>query len=153
MLLDVYVAGVDWNRGNEFDVDMALVEDLRPSPVAMSSSLGGAVHQRVGSRRRASDCMRAASRNRKREAFRHWAAALTTELPEGCEQLTHSLRGRDIDGRHHLFGNLKTRNCPMTPSRLGVLESGLVNRGARMATSAGTLVRGYRILDRTLGSR
>ena len=66
----------------------------------------------------------------------YWAAALTVGLPDGCELLMHRLGGCYTAGLHHLFDRLKGQGCRMTPSRLAVLENGLVNRGAKTAVSA-----------------
>ena len=131
----VDVAEVDWSRANDVDIDMELVEGLVHHPSQWVQHMAALfINERLHGIARRNACGRlfeAATGN-----VLHWAAALTAELPDGCELIIHRLGGRDTVGLHHLFENLKVQGCPITPSCLAVLEKGLVNRGAKTAVSA-----------------
>ena len=135
LLPNVDVAEVDWNRANEIVIDIELVEGLihhRSQWVRRLASL--VINERLHGAARRSACERLLEAGTGDSL--HWAAALTAELSDGCDLLIDRLSGRDTAGLHHLFENLKNRGCRITPSHQPVLETGLVNRGAKTAVSA-----------------
>ena len=135
LLPGVDVAEVDWSRANEIVIDMELVEGLVHHPSEWVQRLAALViNERLHGAARRSACERLLKAGTGDSL--HWAAALTAELSDGCDLLINRLRGRDTAGLHHLFENLKNRGCRITPSHLTVLETGLVNRGAKTAVSA-----------------
>ena len=134
-LSDVDVAEVDWSRARDVDIDMGLVEALvhhRSQWVQHLATLF--LNERLHGTARRNACRRLL--NAGTGDVLHWAAALTAELPDGCELLIHRLGRRDTAGLHHLFENLKKQDCRIARSHLAVLEKGLVNRGAKTAVSA-----------------
>ena len=135
ILPEVDAAEVDWSRANEFDIDMGLVEGLvhhRSQWVQRLASLF--ISERLHGTELRSACERLLTTGTGDTL--HWAAALTVELPDGCDLLINRLDGRDAVGLHHLFENLRNRGCRMTPSHLAILGNGLFNRGAETAVSA-----------------
>ena len=135
LLPDVDVAEIDWNRTNELAIDMELVEGLihhRSQWVQHLAAL--VINERLHGAARRSVCERLLEAGTGDSL--HWASALTAELSEGCDLLLNRLGGPDTAGLHHLFENLRDRGCRITPSHLTVLETGLVNRGAKTAVSA-----------------
>lgn len=134
-LPDIDVAEVNWSRANQIDIDMRLVERLVHHPSQWVQHLAALfIDERLHDTARRSACERLLATGRG-DAL-HWAAALTAELSDGCDLLVHRLGGRDADGLHHLFENLRTRGYRITPSHLSVLEKGLFNRGVKTAVSA-----------------
>ena len=135
LLPDVDVAEVDWSRANEIVIDMELVEGLvhhRSQWVQHLAAL--VINERLHGTTRWSACERLLDAGTGDALY--WAAALTAELPEGCDLLINRLGGRDAGGLHHLYESLKKRGCRITPSHVTVLEKGLINRGAKTAVSA-----------------
>ena len=135
VLPDVDVAEVDWSRASEFDIDMGVVEGLVHHPSQWVQHLAAIfIHERLHGAARRSACERMLAAGTGDALY--WAAALTVELPDGCELLMHRLGGCDTAGLHHLFDRLKEQGWRMTPSHLAILENGLINRGAKTAVSA-----------------
>ena len=135
VLPDVDVAEVDWCRASEFDIDMGVVEGLVHHPSQWVQHLATLlINERLHGAARRSACERMLVAGTGDALY--WAAALTAELPDGCELLMHRLGGRDTAGLHHLFDHLKKQGWRVTPSHLAVLENGLVNFGAKTAVSA-----------------
>ena len=135
VLPDVDVAEVDWSRASEFDIDMGVVESLVHHRSQWVQHLAAVfIDERLHGAARRSACERILVAGSGDALY--WAAALTAELPDGCELLMHRLSGPDTAGLHHLFDHLRKRGCRLTPSHLPVLENGLLNRDAKTAVSA-----------------
>ena len=125
----------DWTRVAGLAIDMELVEGLIHHPSEWVQRLAAQfIDARFDGDARRSICERLLAEGTG-DAL-HWAAALTYELPDGCELLIRRLGGPDKPGLHHLFENLKHRGYRMTPSHRTVLENRLTNSDVRTATAA-----------------
>lgn len=131
----VDVAEINWSRAKDVDIDIDLVEGLVHHPSQWVQHLAAQfINERLHGAARRNACERLLE-EATGTTF-HWAAALTAEVPGGCELIIHRLEGRDAVGLHYLFENLKHQNCPISPSCLTVLEKRLVCRDAKTAVSA-----------------
>ena len=135
LLPKVDVADVDWSRANDLDIEMGLVEDLVHHQSQWVQHLAALVINEWlhGSARRYA-CGRLLEAGTGGALY--LAAALTAELPDGCELIIDRLGGSDTAGLHYLFENLKDQGCPISPLHLAVLKKGLVKRGAKTAVFA-----------------
>ena len=135
VLPNVDVAKVDWRRAEECNIDLELVEGLIFHPSRWVQRLAARfLDARLDGPARRSACERLLEAGTG-DAL-HWAAALTSELSDGCDLLIDRIGGSDTGGLHHLFDKLTNRRCAMTRSHFSVIEKGLINLGARTAVSA-----------------
>lgn len=135
VLPSVDVMEVDWSRAKECGIETSLVEDLVLHPSQWVQILATCIlDQCLHSAERQSTCERLLAAGTGDALYR--AAALTAELPDGCELLIHRLGGHHIDGLHHLYDFLRNHDFPVTSSHLPVLENGLINCDAKTAKSA-----------------